>query len=189
MTAKFWIVLVLFWTIVKTANASSPVHYTQIVLPLFTLQQDISSGVASSATPFTDKLLVEPNRGFVGTVQFSCPTTSSQGLQCSISPSALTMDETATAQAVTVSFSPVPSSTAFVFVPLFGVFCLARGRMRSAVTAVFILGFSVLLFGVVGCGAPVTRPYDPTSTGSYQIVVTGTSGTFAQSVSYQVSVK
>jgi hypothetical protein len=167
------------------ASCSQPL--TVAVLPPFTLRQTSPSGVVSGTSAFTDKLLVQPTSGFVGTIQLSCPTPS-QGVECSISPSALTMGVGATAQAVTVSFSPLPS-TALVFMPFLSVLCLSRGRGRSVARAVAVVVFSALVLGMVGCGAPVTIPYNPTSTGSYQLVVTGTSGTFAQSVSYQVSVK
>ena len=163
-----------------SSSCSSPTTLT--ALAPYTLQQSKMSAVIENSDPFTDKLTVIPAKGFVGIVQLVCRVPSDQ---CRLSPASVSFSGDGRPQVVETSFIPSPpSSTAgFIVVPLMALIGFSRKRKWSHILIASITVTMVL--GLVGCGPVVSVPLD---LNNVTMRVNATSGSYSQSVMYQIQV-
>jgi len=153
-----------------------------LALAPYTLQQTHQSGTAIGSATFTDILKVIPAPGFVGAVQLECKVVTGD---CSVSNSSLSFVGNGMPQAVTASFTPSASTSAFgvMILPLLGTIGLIRQK-RKALNFICAMIGAVLLSSLVGCGPLVAFPYDP----PLSMSVVATSSSYSQLVTYRVAV-
>jgi hypothetical protein len=149
--------------------------------------------IASPGATATTPIQLSAVDGFTGSVNLTCavtyqgqgsptdqPTCSLDPAQMQISqgtpaPSTLTLSSTATTSS---QINDGPFSTAgIVFATMVCIGFMPRRSMLAG-TRLVLLG-AVLMGGMLGCGgsgSTASKPNPGTTTGSYQVVVTGTSG-------------
>jgi sugar lactone lactonase YvrE len=149
-------------------------------------------GTVLPGAPSSQALTVTPVGGFSATTNFTC-STSDPSTSCSFSPTSLPGTD-GTSQTVELTFqttgpnrtggSAMLRGTSTVLVCL-GVFFIAGRKRRRLIQA---LALGVLCFvavsGLSGCSSgPLSQPR--TASGSYNVVVTGTSGSITGSTTVQ----
>jgi Bacterial Ig-like domain (group 3) len=163
-------------------SCSRPVVLTS--LPLYTLQQGISSSVINAPSTFVDKLKVIPAKDFVGVVQLGCQVPA---YRCALSPSSVTFSGNGETQTVQVTF--IPSTTAalagLLGLPLIGLAGTGFKRRRSISAKFVVLVCAGALVTLTGCGPIVSVPF---AAANYTMLVNSTSGTYSQTVSYDIRV-
>lgn len=164
-------------------SCSNPVMLTS--LPPYTLQQGISSSAINAPSPFVDELKVIPAKGFVGVVQLACQVPA---YKCSISPSSVAFSADGQTQTVQVSF--IPSTTTnlagLLGLPLIGLIRIGFRRRASIAAKLIVLTGAGTLLTLTGCGPIISLPLN---TANYTMLVNSTSGTYSQSVSYDIHVE
>jgi Bacterial Ig-like domain (group 3) len=163
-------------------SCSAPINIS--VLPPYLLTQTKSSGSADAPKAFEDDLRVIPTKGFSGVVQLKCQASS---FSCSLSPSVVSLSGDGKAQIVKAVFTPVAASpmTRLSGLPIVGILgvVFARRRRRYGRTLLFLCGTCLLC--IAGCGPIISIPVSNTT---QTMVVTSTSGSYSQAVTYQIEV-
>jgi Bacterial Ig-like domain (group 3) len=165
-----------------SSSCSSPASLT--ALAPYTLKQSNPSAVIENSTPFVDKLSVLPAKGFVGVVQLACQASSDQ---CALSPSSVSFSGDGKPQIVQASFLPSAPSPAggLIALPLIGLIGFQIRNKQSRSRAVAFFATATMLLGLAGCGPNVEVPFNAAD---FTMCVNATSGTYSQSVMYQIQV-
>jgi hypothetical protein len=170
---------------IGTANflpsCSAPIDLT--ILAPYVLEQSESSGLITTSATFTDRLNIIPAKGFAGTVQLSCQT---QEGRCNLSTTSLSFSGNSEPQIVKASFTPPPpvSSTVSLLAPLLGIVGYRNRRRRLATIVLGIIASAAFLCGLTGCHA-LSYPFVAASD---SMTISATSGSYNQTVSYQITV-
>ncbi|HTW79574.1 MAG TPA: cellulase family glycosylhydrolase [Terracidiphilus sp.] len=148
----------------------------------------------AAGQPGSVSLSLSPTGGISGSASFTCaglPT----GSTCTFSPASLTLNGTATVQTTTVTIT-LPSTSASIrtnlrvfygLVPgfLLAGLCIRRNRRMLRLLCLFMA--AALCSGVLGCTVNSNvAPGGSTIQGSYNALVTVTSGTVAHTATIQV---
>lgn len=169
-----------------SSSCSSPASLT--ALAPYTLKQSNPSAVVENSTPFVDKLSVIPAKGFVGVVQLACQVSSDQ---CGLSPSSVSFSGDGKPQIVQASFIPaaVPAAPSpaggLIVLPLIGLIGYQIRNKHSRLRLLAFLVTGTMLLGLAGCGPNVEFPFNPAD---FTMHVNATSGTYSQTVMYQIQV-
>jgi hypothetical protein len=161
--------------------------------------------IASPGGSATDALTITSQSGFTGTVSLAC-TVAYKGTgtptdlpTCALDPaqgtvaangtltSTLTVSTTAAQSLRRETSQPRPRRGLEIFAALLLVGFLPRRRWRK----LFLLAFAIVVIGTVGgCGGSSSHaPTNPgSSTGSYQVTVTATSGTVTQTTNIPLTI-
>jgi len=149
---------------------------------LYQLQQGTASSVIDAPHPFIDKLSVIPSKNFVGVVQLSCRVSA---YKCELSPSSLTFSGDGKTQTIQVSFIPSATALGGLFgLSIFGVVGVRSKRYPISKKLILIVAVCTLI-GLAGCGPTIAVPFGAEN---YTMLVSSSSGTYSQAVTYQIRV-
>jgi hypothetical protein len=165
------------------SSCSAPL--TISTLAPYLLKQTDPSGTVDAPKAFVDNLKVVPTKGFSGVVRLNCQVSS---YSCNLSPSSLSFSGDGNVQIVKASFSPVATSTsAELFgIPIIGFLGWLIKRGRHGCSNLWLLLCSAALLCVLGCGPVISVPVN----GANQtMIVNSTSGSYSQTVTYQIQVE
>ena len=159
--------------------------------------------IASPGGSATATVQISPVSGFTGTVNLTCAVTykgqgpATEQPTCSLSPAQKQITQgSPTSSTLTVSTTAVSAmrdgyfkSTGLVFAALLCVGGLPRRRWRVGILMA-VLGMAVI-GGMLGCGGGSSSGTNNpgTTTGSYQVTVTATSGTATTSTAMPLSLQ
>lgn len=153
----------------------------------FMLSATTATSVVSASTSFLDQLQIIPAAGYSGTVTFTCQAPAIY--TCTVLPSSVSVAGNGAAQTVQVSINAVTPAWAksALLLPLLGLVGWKRRQKKLRyIPCVLALFCTLGLICLSGCGSEVAT-YSMTP-GTYNIVVTGTSGKVTQSVTYLITV-
>jgi len=160
--------------------------------PSFTFVLNPATASVTAGQPATSVINVTPTNGFNGAITYTCTDPASKST-CSISGTPAVLSITTTAPTTSSGFAG-PGILGVLFGAL-SLLIIPRKKLRAALAA-FILAFA--LTSLVACqggsGGSTQTPPPPiqvpgTPSGTYNVVVTGTSGTTTASSTFVLVVK
>ena len=188
----------------STSTALS-ITITAAVPASFTLGLSPTSGTVTSGSTTTSTVTITPSGGFNQQVSFSCSGLP-QNVSCNFSPATVTPSGTgmatstltiATGKASAALYQPsLPSRgfggrTALAFLGGGGLLGWTLLRRRKGKKLWYLqLGFALMILAAsatVGCGGSAKSTTTPT--GTYQIMIIGTTGSATQSATYSLKVQ
>jgi Bacterial Ig-like domain (group 3) len=165
------------------SSCSAPL--TISTLAPYLLKQTNPSGTIDAPKAFVDNLKVVSTKGFSGVVRLNCQVSS---YSCNISPSSLSFSGDGNVQSVKASFSPVAASTPVELsgIPIIGFLGWLIKRRRHRGSHLWLLLCSAALLCVLGCGPVISIPVN---SANQTMIVNSASGSYSQTVTYQIQVE
>jgi hypothetical protein len=188
-----------------TLSASTTVAVTIGAAPGFTIAGNSITVHKGAATGNTSTLTLSSLNAFAGTVALTCavaPAAANDPATCALNPTSvslaangtqnatLSVSTTGTTPSVTLSAKRLISPVAGTAFALMLLFRLPRRRRRwsALLAALFLL---VTLGGAIGCStaSSIANPDPGTTSGTYQVTVSGTSGTASATATITLNVQ
>jgi len=165
-----------------SGSCSAPLNVSAVAPYL--LQQTKPSATIDAPKVFVDDLQVIPAEGFSGVVQLTCQVSS---YSCTLSPSLVSFPGDGKTQIVRASFSSAGTSSAAALagLPMLGLVGILVGKRRGRIGKVRLFFSSTALLGFLGCGPLISVPV---SSATQTMLVSSTSGSYSQAVTYQIQV-